>query len=104
MSAECPACEQALREEPIPRWKAPLLFVGALLFCPCHLPATFAALAAVGGALGGAAWFFGNQVLVYSAFSLFYLVFLVLLARWFLGQRDRERHAERLHASHPTQA
>lgn len=97
---DCPACDQELEHQPVPRWKAPLLFVGVLLFCPCHLPATFAVLAAVGAGLGGSAWLLGNQLLVYVIFSLVYLGLLGVFLRWVFAQRDRERHREEIHGRH----
>lgn len=100
---DCPTCEKEANAEPVPRWKAPLLFAGALLFCPCHLPATFAVLAALGTGLTGAAWLFANKALVYGTFSVLYLVLLVLLYRWFLSSRDRERRLEDIHQAHAAQ-
>jgi membrane protein implicated in regulation of membrane protease activity len=100
---ECAACERDLGLEPVPRWKAPFLFVGTLLFCPCHLPVTFALLASVGTALTGATWLFGNRPLVYGVFALLYFVFLFLFLRWVLSARDRERRLGRRHARHEAQ-
>lgn len=100
---DCPACVDASTPESIPRWKAPLLFVGFLLFCPCHLPVTFAFVAALGAGLTGAAWLFANQVLVYAVFSAVYLVVLFYLFRWFVQRRDRERALDGIHAAHASQ-
>lgn len=99
---ECAGCASATPTTS--RWKAPLLFVGALLFCPCHLPVTFAAFAAVGASVGGAAWFFGHQVLVYATFSIIYIVLVGLLLRWAFRARDREREREDAHRRHASDA
>lgn len=99
---ECAACIQEAAAEPVSRWKTPLLFVGALLFCPCHLPATFALVAAVGSGLGLAA-FFTHKTLVYAAFGVLYLLFVFLLLRWFLRVRNRDQRVETLHAQHRPQ-
>jgi membrane protein implicated in regulation of membrane protease activity len=101
---DCASCHQATGLEPIPRWKAPLLFVGFLLFCPCHLPVTFGIIAAVGGTLTGAAWFFGNKLLVGLVFSALYILVLVGLFRWFLAKRRRDHVLEGLHEAHAAQA
>ncbi len=97
---DCTTCASEAGVAPVPRWKAPLLFVGALFFCPCHLPLTFAFLAAALGGLTGAAWFFTNKVLVYAVFSVVYLVLLFFLLRWLLASRDRERSLAEQHQRH----
>lgn len=101
---DCQTCERESGLEPIPRWKAPLLFVGTLLLCPCHLPATFAGIAALGTALTGAAWLFANKALVYAVFGISYLALLALFLRWVFSARDRQRRLETLHATHEAQA
>lgn len=96
---DCPTCQKEAGLEPVPRWKAPLAFVGVLLFCPCHLPVTFAAFSGIAVALG-AAWFATQRVLVYVGFSLAYLLFLFVFVRWVLRSRDRERQLDQVHAGH----
>lgn len=76
------------------------MFVGALLFCPCHLPVTFGVVAALGGGLTGAYWLFGNQAVVYAFFSVVYVILLAWMVRWFIASRDRERAIEQAHQLH----
>lgn len=78
------------------RWKGIALFVGAILFCPCHLPVTLAALAAA----GGTAWLAGQAALLYLVFGLTYLLVLALGIRYIVRRRDAERAWERAHAEH----
>jgi hypothetical protein len=66
--------------------------VGALVFCPCHLPLTIAGLTA----LTGAAWLVGRSALLYVGFGVAYLLVLALAARYLVRGRDRERE----HARH----
>lgn len=89
--------------ESAPRWKAPLLFVGTLLICPCHLPVTFGILAAAGAGLTGVAWLLSHKALVYGIMSAVYIVALFFFLKWALRARDREREIERAHAAHTPQ-
>lgn len=94
LSQACTACNTIAPDES--RWKAVALFVGAVLFCPCHLPVTIAAVAA----FGGAAWLAGQAALLYLVFGLTYLLLVALGLRYLIRRRDAEREAERLHAAH----
>lgn len=78
------------------RWKGVALFVGAIVFCPCHLPVTIAALAA----LGGTAWLVGHPALLYFVFGLIYIFVLAFGIRYLMRRRDEERAKERVHAAH----
>ena len=100
----CATCRSDGAVERIPRWKAPLIFVGAILFCPCHLPLTFGILTALAAGLGGAALVGEHRALVYAVFSVIYLALMFLLVRWFLSARDRDRLDEERHAAHAPQA
>lgn len=70
--------------------------MGAILFCPCHLPITIAAAAA----LGGTAWLAGQAALLYLVFGLTYLLVLFMGVRYVMRRRDEERERERLHSAH----
>lgn len=94
MSEACAACNVAVPEAS--RWKGAALFVGAIFFCPCHLPATIGALAAV----GGTAWLTGNPWLLYLVFGVVYLLVLGFGLKYLLRRRDEERARETLHAHH----
>lgn len=94
MSEACAACENAAPGES--RGKGVALFVGAIAFCPCHLPATIAGISA----LGGAAWITGNQVLVYLAFGVTYLFVIGFGLRYLFRQRAKERERDALHVAH----
>lgn len=96
---DCETCATTAGLEGMPAWKGPLLVVGALFFCPCHLPVTFGAFALAAGAIG-AAWLTGSQWLFYVVFSLVYVGVMVLFVRWFLKSRQVERERERLHQAH----
>ena len=72
------------------------MFVGAMVFCPCHLPLTAAGFAA----LLGTAWLVDNPALLYLVFGVTYLFFLVLGVRYVFRARDREREREQEHARH----
>lgn len=78
------------------RWKGVALLVGAIVFCPCHLPATIAALAL----FGGTAWLVGNPALLYLAFGVTYLFVIGFGLMYLVRKRDAERAREALHAKH----
>jgi threonine/homoserine/homoserine lactone efflux protein len=89
----CATCTTAPEES---RLKGVALFVGAMVFCPCHLPLTAAGFAA----LLGSAWLADDPALLYVAFGVTYLFFLVFGIRYVFRWRDRERAREAEHARH----
>lgn len=97
MTQACSACSIAPEES---RLKGIALFVGAMVFCPCHLPITAAGFAA----LLGTAWLAQNPVLLYVVFGVTYLFFLIFGVRYVVRWRDRERAREAAHAEHATPA
>lgn len=94
MSQDCAACNAAVPEGS--RWKGVALFVGAIFFCPCHLPATIGGLTII----GGTAWLTGNAWLVYLVFGVAYLLVLGFGLKYLLRRRDEENGRESLHAQH----
>lgn len=96
MTQACAACTVAPEES---RLKGVALFVGAMVFCPCHLPLTAAGLSA----LIGAAWLAANPALLYAVFGVTYLFFLVFGMRYVFRWRDKERQREEAHAAHAAQ-
>ena len=93
MTQACAACPRAPGES---RLKGVALFVGVLATCPCHLPLTIAALAAV----DGTAWLVGNASLLYLAFGVTYLFLVFAGLRYVVRARDDERQREHFHADH----
>lgn len=94
MTQACAACHSTA--PPQSRWKGVALLVGAIVFCPCHLPATIAALAL----FGGTAWLVGNPALLYLAFGVTYLFVIGFGVMYLMRRRDAERAREALHAQH----
>lgn len=94
--ADCAEC--VAQGVAVPKWKAPFMFIGVLLFCPCHLPITFAFFAGLAGGVVGFSWFFQQKPLVYFLFSVIYIVLLVFFVRWVIRRRGQdvvhETHAQ----------
>jgi membrane protein implicated in regulation of membrane protease activity len=91
------SCSTCLAKAPSEsRWKGVALLVGAIVFCPCHLPATIAVLAA----FGGSAWLVGSPALLYLAFGVTYLFVIGYALAYLARKRDAERRLEALHAEH----
>ncbi|MBI2078060.1 MAG: hypothetical protein HYT80_06790 [Euryarchaeota archaeon] len=72
------------------------LFVGAIVFCPCHLPVTIAGLTAI----GALAWLTEFKALLYLAFGVTYLFVVVVGVRYLSRKRDEERRRETIHEEH----
>jgi len=88
----CTACQEL--GAPRSGFTGYLLFVGAFLVCPCHLPVTIGLLAAAGaGSLVAA-----NAGLVYGVLGVLWLGVLAAAFIWIVRRRDAERHFEDLHA------
>jgi len=87
----CAACETVAPEGG--RLKGAALFVGAIVFCPCHLPATIAAFTAI----GALAWLTEFKALLYLAFGVTYLFVIVFGVRYLSRKRDEERRLEAIH-------
>jgi hypothetical protein len=90
----CAACLSSAPPES--RWKGVALLVGAIVFCPCHLPATLALLAL----FGGTAWLVGNPALLYFVFGVTYLFVIGFGLMYLVRRRDAERLQEALHGTH----
>lgn len=98
MTQACAACRTPAPGES--RWKGAALLVGAIVFCPCHLPATIAALTVIGGAV----WLVGNAALLYLVFGVTYLLVIGAGLRYVLRTRADERALEALHLTHAAPA
>ena len=91
MTQACTACDKAAPEGS--RAKGAALFVGAIVFCPCHLPLTVAGFTAI----GALAWLAEFKALLYLAFGVTYLFVIVFGVRYLSRKRDEERRLEAIH-------